>query len=278
MMDQHDRFAAWLADGAVGSPPRDLALHASGCSECLRLATALDDLGSIDAGALTVPVAAELFVPEGDRGAMIAGRAGLVAVIGLLGLFAILAIGTLFNRDYGPFFSGGPDPSIAEGVLGDGGPPRVGSTASAAASGAPSATTAPSSSGIGGSASDPPPNGSAPVGGFFGSPAPSGFGGTPPESTPGPTPGTVVPPAGTPRPSVPPVVSTPRPTPAPTSVPTVPPTPAVTPPPTPAPTPTPTPTPTPVADSDGDGIPDSSDNCPTLWDPTNLCVLEPIVP
>jgi len=36
---------------------------------------------------------------------------------------------------------------------------------------------------------------------------------------------------------------------------------------TPPPTPTPTPTPTPPPDADGDGVPDGSDNCPTIPNP-----------
>jgi hypothetical protein len=53
--DPHRAFGAWLADGAVGEPPRDAALHASVCSDCLGQLAALDALTAIDVGRASLP-------------------------------------------------------------------------------------------------------------------------------------------------------------------------------------------------------------------------------
>ncbi len=53
--DLHDRFDAWLRSGASGEPPRDAAIHASVCEECLRKVVALDSLAEVDLGAAPVP-------------------------------------------------------------------------------------------------------------------------------------------------------------------------------------------------------------------------------
>jgi Bacterial Ig domain len=54
-MDLHERFADWLAGGAEGDPPRDLAIHASGCMDCMRAVAALESVQAVDAGAASMP-------------------------------------------------------------------------------------------------------------------------------------------------------------------------------------------------------------------------------
>lgn len=48
MSDPHRRFGAWLVAGAPGDPPRDAALHASVCTDCMAAVEALDALAAID--------------------------------------------------------------------------------------------------------------------------------------------------------------------------------------------------------------------------------------
>lgn len=53
--DLHERFDAWLRTGAPEDPPRDAAIHASVCDECLRKVAALDSLATVDLGAAPLP-------------------------------------------------------------------------------------------------------------------------------------------------------------------------------------------------------------------------------
>ena len=53
--ERHERFEAWIADGAPGEPPRDAALHASVCEGCLSLVAARDALAAIDTGRAALP-------------------------------------------------------------------------------------------------------------------------------------------------------------------------------------------------------------------------------
>ena len=54
-MDPHQRFHEWLAAGAEGEPPRDLAIHASVCAGCQESIAALDRLAMVDSGRATMP-------------------------------------------------------------------------------------------------------------------------------------------------------------------------------------------------------------------------------
>jgi len=53
--DAHRRFGEWLAAGAADEPPRDAALHASVCADCLVSIAALDALTAIDLGRAALP-------------------------------------------------------------------------------------------------------------------------------------------------------------------------------------------------------------------------------
>ena len=55
MDDLHQRFEAWLLDGAGGDPPRDLAVHAALCPECAPKIAAFDALAAIDVAAAGPP-------------------------------------------------------------------------------------------------------------------------------------------------------------------------------------------------------------------------------
>lgn len=264
MNDPHVRFQAWLADGGGAEPPRDVALHASACAECLRLAAAFDALLVVDPGAVEPPPArpiptpvARRSLPPPLRAAAGTAAAGLLVVGALIGGSALLE-----RRTSAPVAQGTATP-IAEAVLGGqggaalpvatetpGATPRQASAEPSVASSIPERHAGEDPDpGVGGA--DTPPPIAAPT--FV-------------PATPAPAPA-FQPPLGTPRPSAPTLpptfspsatpsaVPTTAPTPQPTEVPSEPPTPI----PTPAPTPEPSGTP---SDSDGDGIPDDVDDCP----------------
>lgn len=241
MDDLHDRFDDWLVAGAEGEPPRDLAVHASGCDACLRSLAAVDSLQAIDIGEASLP---PLGMAATDRESTIRTlryAVGAVAVVLLGGSVAIGAFGLLRPAQLG---SPQETPSPGAGVL-SGVPP--GAAASQPDSEQPEASASDS-----GKPKQSPSEGPAVA---VTTPAPQVL----PHITPTP------PPFGTPRPT-----AAPTRTPAPTAAPTA--TPIVTPPPTPSaspsivvPTPTPTLEPTPTAtptppqcsdgvDNDGDTL------------------------
>jgi len=231
MNDPHDRFTAWLTAGAPGEPPRDAAIHASGCAGCQRLVAAFDALLAIDAGAADVPPRG-LADPGRPRGATmrVARVAAGAAAVVLVGTAFTIGVGSLLPRTNGgaPIGALATSTPAGEGVLaGAGGPgetaqPEPSPTATASQ---PDVTATPSPTD--GAASTIPP---APV-----ITPPPVF--TPPVVTPRPSAAPKPTAAPTqPAPTHVPATPTPIPTPAPTSVPTpvpteVPPTPAPTPPP-----------------------------------------------
>jgi hypothetical protein len=86
--EQHQRFREWLTAGAEGDPPRDVAVHASLCTECRRSIAALDLLAMINPGMASMP--AEPTDRERGRLAM-AGR--LMGATAVLFSAAILGVG-----------------------------------------------------------------------------------------------------------------------------------------------------------------------------------------
>ena len=227
MNELHDEFHAWIAAGAGGDPPRDVALHASGCDVCLRLATSFDALFAIDLGlAPPPPVRAAPVSSLSSRPIRIArSAAAAVAVMLVIGAGAIVGANAFQPRVTDAVADVTPAP-ILEGVLGGAGGPSL----------TPSPTHSPAASASAEASASPTPTAT---------PRPVTANATPnPTMGGGPPPASAIP--ATPLPTA-------RPTAAPTSAPSVgptpvPPTPAPTPtpvPPTPAPTPTPTPTPTP---------------------------------
>lgn len=227
-MDLHDRFEDWLTDGADGEPPRDLALHASTCDGCMRAVAVVESLQAIQVGAAELP---PLRVGGGrPRPFRVARMAvGALAVILLAVSIAIGASGMLSPAPS----ADAPAASTAERVLA-GGPTARATDRSPTPTPSASATPTPSPSAT-------------------------------PTALPEPTAAPAQPPAPrTPAPQPPPPTEAPPP-PAPTAAP--PPPPPTAPPATPSPsiaTPTPSPTPSvPPVDTDGDGVPDVIDVCPT---------------
>ena len=259
-MELHEGFGAWLTDGARDHLPRDIAVHASACPDCLRVAGAFDALAFVDTGA-----AAELPMQSVPRRAPRGGLPGVArAVAGIAAVVTIGAAGFVAANGLAPRAAAGPPTGGAEetpeGVLGgifdpetpagspsDGATPGSSETEEAEAS--PSATT-PAPTAFAGSSPGPsfgvlptPPGPS-----FSGSPSTSPAPSLRPSSTPAPTP---------PATSAPTPVATPVPTPVPTPDPT--PTPEPTPEATPEPTPAPTPQCSDGIDNDGDLLVDMLD-------------------
>ncbi len=143
--DLHTRFAAWLSDGARDDPPRDAAVHASGCATCIAGIAALDALGSIDLGTAPLPASRGRTPAAPARVALRTAVASAVVVIvalgtGMLGASLITA--------------GRPLASPQQQVLaGTGAPvarssPIPSETASPTPTGSPTPTAAPSATGI----------------------------------------------------------------------------------------------------------------------------------
>ena len=261
MRDLHERFGDWLSNGATGELPRDAALHASACVACRRDAAALDALLAIDAGAASLPpLRSSLPARTAGPIPLLRGGVGVAAVVLLAVSVGIGAGGLLDRRPETGAAPPTPTPE-GEGILGGaGGPAPSFSYATEATSTADQSATP-----GGGPSADPSDE----------EPDPTSVTGL---ATPGPvlTPATtprpstiITPPVGTPRPTSPAGPTPPPPTPQPSAPPiaTPVPTPVSTPAPTPVPTPVPTPEPTPLLDTDGDGVSDLTDNCPLVPNP-----------
>jgi outer membrane biosynthesis protein TonB len=225
MNDRHQRFQAWLAAGAEGDPPRDVAVHASVCDTCRRSIAALDRLAAVDFGRAPMPVALAL----GGKEFAGAARLASVAAAALVGA-AILGSGVtqLFGtpRADGPVAQASDTPD--QGVLGETATPR------ANASGAPVSPGESIDSTATASATTQPVGGPTAKPGSPTRPSP-----TPRATTPGATPAPTVPPTAPPTPTR---TVTPSPSPSPTPTPS----PSPTPTPSPSPTPTPSPSSTPI--------------------------------
>ena len=115
MDELHDRFDDWLAAGAQGEPPRDVAVHASGCDACLRSLVAYDSLQAIDIGAAALPPLGRV-APAGREALARTLRfaVGAVAVVLLGTSVAIGASGLLRTAQLG---SAQETQSPGEGVL-----------------------------------------------------------------------------------------------------------------------------------------------------------------
>ena len=242
-MDLHDRFDDWLAGGAEGDPPRDLAVHASGCDACLRSLAAVDSLQAIDIGAAAMPPLG--MVPAAGSESLtrtLRYAVGAVAVV-LLGTSVAIGASGLLN----PTQLGSDDEEVqspGEGVLA-GVPSATPTSQPPRAASSPSASDKPTAS--------PSPTGQPPAAALA-TAAPIQIlpHTTPSPEPPGPDP--TAEPAPTPAPTLAPT-ATPivTPSPAPSVSPSI-----VVPTPTPTPTPSPDPTPAPACsngvDDDGDTL------------------------
>lgn len=211
-MDLHARLEDWIVGGAEGDPPRDVALHASTCDECLRLIAAFESLVAIDVGAAPPAPAWRVAVTAGPRTGAVRLAVGGVAAVLLVASALAGAPGGIFGSPTPPVAVETSAPFIGGDVLS--GVPTARPTSEASdPSPTPRRTERPSPT------TGQPTNGEA-------APAPS----FPPAIAP-PIPAATAAPIVTPVPTV-----------APTAAPTAPPPP---PPPTPTfPPPTPTPEPT----------------------------------
>ena len=230
----HDALEAWIAAGGRGDPPRDVALHASGCDTCLRLATSFDALLAIDLGLAPPPPlrAAPLSSLSGGPIRIARSVAAAVAVMLVIGAGAMVGANAFQPRVSDAVAQPTPAP-VAEGVLGGAGGPSL----------TPSPSDSPSQSSSEEATASPSPTPTPRPIAANPTPNPTMGGGPPPVSTtpaaPIPTPRPTAAPTGAPTPAP---TATPSPTPVPTPEPTPPPTPEPTASPTPTPTPEPTPT------------------------------------
>jgi len=213
MTDLHAQLEDWIVEGAMGDPPREVAVHATLCESCTARLGAFDALGVIDVGAagspppLAAPNRLRVGVAWARRGTAVAGTV-LAGILVILGLSQFVGLG---GRP-----TGEPEGTQLAGL----------STSSDHGGPAPSQREL---SSIGPDAAETPTS-SVPA------TAQPGF-------TPGPLPS--VPPGATPRPPTPGPSATAAPTSAPTPTPTPTPIPTETPTPDPNQTPIATPTPTP---------------------------------
>jgi hypothetical protein len=79
--DLHDRFQDWLIAGTEGEPPRDLAVHASGCGACLRMVATVDAIQAIEIDRAPMPPIAMVTGAGESRGRRYAVGAMAVALI-----------------------------------------------------------------------------------------------------------------------------------------------------------------------------------------------------
>jgi hypothetical protein len=99
--EAHQRFREWLTAGAEGDPARDVAVHASLCTECRRSIAALDLLAMVNPGVASMP--AEPTGREWGRLAMAGRLAGATAV-----LFSAAILGVGVSQLIGVSHTNGP--------------------------------------------------------------------------------------------------------------------------------------------------------------------------
>ena len=198
MSDAHRRFTEWLFAGSDEELPRDLALHASVCADCVRAVAALDLLEGIDLERAGVPGP----LPAKGRVRTLLGAGTRVARLGGAAAGAVLVL-VVVGGGAGPWLAGLFGASPDSGVLGH--------TATPGASATQPATVSPDPGSPSASASGPEVSTGAEPSGAPWSPPVT------PHPTPRPTPRPTA--APTPVPTATPV-PTPAPTPGPPSAPT----------------------------------------------------------
>ena len=116
MTDLHAQLEAWIVDGGLGDPPREIAVHASVCELCLTKLGAFDALALIDVAA--AGISPPLVPPTRLRVAMARARlatavAGTV-LAGILVVFGVSQLVRLGGRGAGP--AGGPEGTELAGL------------------------------------------------------------------------------------------------------------------------------------------------------------------
>jgi hypothetical protein len=202
MSELHDDFAAWIAGGTRDELPRDVALHASGCSGCLEIAAAVDALAAVDPGGAEMPPV-RIMVGAGRSGAPVrVARAAL----GAAAVIFTIAVGFIVGGGLFEPAPGGLSDAVSGtpggAVLGDqGGAPTDSPTPSPSAG---SAEPSPETTGSPGSTQSPdPPTGGGPPPVNPTTPAPSGAPTATPTTAPTPTPTVAPTPTPTPAPTCP---------------------------------------------------------------------------
>jgi hypothetical protein len=224
MTDLHDQFDVWLQRGAGATLGRDVAVHASGCDICLRLAAAFDALLEIDLDGVPLPAIEVSVTPARTSIPVRVGRFALGAAV------ASVLIVLAFNRFGAPL-----EPAANQrGPTTGSAPPREGTLGRAED---PSRSADASPDGTEGST---PSSSAAPTSTADRTPSPTFGGGTPPIVFNRPTP-TAAPATPLPTPTAtvvvtPSVTATATPSPTATATPTA----------SPTPTPTPSPSESPV--------------------------------
>jgi hypothetical protein len=98
MTDSHAQLEAWLVDGAMGDPPREIAVHATLCESCTARLGAFDALALIDVAAAgsphpqAAPSRVRMGVAWARRGTAVAGTV-LAGILVILGLSQVVGLG-----------------------------------------------------------------------------------------------------------------------------------------------------------------------------------------
>jgi hypothetical protein len=125
MNDSHQILDEWLIEGALGDPPREVAVHAAVCASCARRLGAFDALAAVDVSAAgsPPPLPAPSRLVVGMAWARIGTAVAGTVVAGVLVVFgASQLLGWVGNLDLGPgpseiagFVT--PDPSRDQGTI-----------------------------------------------------------------------------------------------------------------------------------------------------------------
>lgn len=144
LSDPHRAFGSWLADGAAGEPPRDAALHASVCEECMRQVASLDALRAIDLGRAMLP--ASRLAPHVTRRGTPSMRWAGAAAASVMGAVIVGIGATQLLAGPAPLAPSATSDLPAGAVLGVTGTPLAttagGATPTATATGVPATPTA----------------------------------------------------------------------------------------------------------------------------------------
>jgi hypothetical protein len=164
--DLHDRFAAWLVGDRSTPLGRDVAVHAAVCAACRQAIAAVDTLGTIDIGALSLPEMPADTGPAVRAGAR-AGQwrlAASAAAVLMVATGAAALSGGLFRAPGADSLTPTPDQEVLGGAGSTpGSMPSGGGQASGGAIGSGSDTASPSTGSTMTATGAPVPPGSVPI-------------------------------------------------------------------------------------------------------------------
>jgi hypothetical protein len=163
--DLHDRFAAWLVGDRSAPLGRDVAVHAAVCAACRQAIAAVDTLGMVDIGALSLP---EMPADTGPavRAPARTGQWRLAAsavVVLLVASSAAALSGGLFRAPGAENLTPTPGQGVLGGTGTPGSTPSGSEEASFGAIGSGSDVASPSTESTGTATGAPLPPGSAPI-------------------------------------------------------------------------------------------------------------------